>query len=183
MHAANVEGKGATKMKMSKRSSLIALTLLACALCWGGVQKAASQQEPERKQTLVIGYPNPAITISPSGTRYNGIIYVRVTPVTPALLARSGGKPVGTAELTPSQRDVLQLPVGEYEVQFGMRTGSEMKTFIVRNVILRADRPTTLVVEMNADAKTTIIGGDMTAQQMADGIRQLQQEVARLKEK
>jgi hypothetical protein len=169
---------------MSKRSSLIVLTLLAGALAGSGIPKAVSQQPAaERTQTLVIGYPNPAITISPSGTRYNGIIYVRVTPVTPALLARSGGKPVGTAELGPSQRDLLQLPLGEYEVQFGMRTGGEMKTFIVRDVILRADRPTSLVVEMNADAKTTIIGGDMTAREMADSIRQLQQEIARLKQK
>lgn len=86
-----------------------------------------------------------------------------------------------TAELSASQRTVAQLPLGEYEVRYGMRTGSELKTFIVRDVILRADRVMNLLVEMNDEAQATIVGGDMTAQQMADTIRQLQKEVEDLK--
>src|SRR5581483_3650184 len=97
--------------------------------------------------------------------------------VGPDLVKKYGAGPIASAELAASQRDVRLLPLGEYEVHFSMRTGSELKTFILRDVILRADRANGIVVEMNSDAKTTIIGGAMTAQQMADGIRQLQQEV------
>ena len=168
---------------MSKRISLIVLLLLAFALTWSGVQRAVSQQEEERKQTMVIGYPNPSIVISGSGTRYGGIIYVKVYPISPNLVKRHGSGPIATAELGPSQRDILQLPLGEYEVHYAMRTGSELKTFILRDVILRAERGSTLIVEMNADAKTTIIGGSQTVQQMEESIRQLQKEVADLKKR
>jgi hypothetical protein len=168
---------------MSKRISLVVLTLLVFALSWSGIRKAVSQQDEERKQTLLIGYPNPNIVISGSGTRYGGIIYVKVFPVSPNLVKKHGSGPIATAELTPSQRDVLQLPLGEYEVHFAMRTGSELKTFILRDIILRADRGSLLTVEMNADAKTTIIGGDITAQQMEESIRQLQKEVAELRKR
>lgn len=57
---------------MSKRISLIAIALLAFAMSWVGVQKAVSQGDDERKQTLVIGYPNPSIMIG-EGKRYGGI--------------------------------------------------------------------------------------------------------------
>jgi hypothetical protein len=166
---------------MSKRMSVVVLAFLGFALLWSGVQPAVSQQADERKQALVVGYPNPAITISGSGTRYGGIIYVSVYPASASLVAKQGAGPVATSELTPSARSVWQLPLGVYEVRYGMRTGSEIKTFIVRDVILRAEGATSLVVEMNADAKTTIVGGDMTAQQMADGVRQSLKEIADLK--
>jgi hypothetical protein len=166
---------------LPKRLSAIVLAVLATGILWTGARKAASQQENEPKQTLVIGYPNPAIVINGSGTRYNGIIYVKVFAITPALVRKSGPGPIATAELAPSQRHISQLPLGEYEVQYAMRTGSELKTFIVRHVILRPEQATALTVEMNADAKTTIVGGDMSAQQMEDSIRQLMSEVASLK--
>jgi len=59
-----------------------------------------------------------------------------------------------------------------------LRIGSELRTFVLRDVILRSDRGSSLTVEMNGEAKTTIIGGDMTAQQMAGSIRKLQEEFA-----
>jgi len=43
----------------------------------------------------------------------------------PNLVKKHGSAAIATAELTPSQRDVLQLPLGEYEVHYAMRTGSE----------------------------------------------------------
>ncbi|HZP81279.1 MAG TPA: hypothetical protein VFB21_06560 [Chthonomonadaceae bacterium] len=167
---------------MSKRMSLTVLLLLAFALSWSGIQRAVSQQDNERKQTLVIGYPTQGIVIEGSPRRYTGVIYVKIYPVGPDLVKKYGAGPIASAELAASQRDVRLLPLGEYEVHFSMRTGSELKTFILRDVILRADRANGIVVEMNSDAKTTIIGGAMTAQQMADGIRQLQQEVGALKQ-
>jgi hypothetical protein len=166
---------------MSKRMSLVVVALLAFALCWSGLQTTVSAQE-ERKQALIVGYPNPAIIIGGSGTRYGGIIYVSVYPASPGQGAKQGASPVATAEMTPSQRAVWQLPLGVYEVRFGMRTGSEVKTFIVRDVILRAEGASSVIVEMNADAKTTIIGGDMSAQQMADDLRRLLREVSDLKQ-
>ena len=166
---------------MSRRISLIVLTLLAFAMFWSSSRQAGSQQETERKQALIIGYPNPAIIIGGSGTRYGGIIYVSVYPISSELRTKHGAGPIATGELTPSQRFVWQLPLGEYEVRFAMRTGSEMKTFILRDVLLRPEAPHSLIVEMNADAKTTIVGGDMSAQQMADNLQQLQKEVAALK--
>lgn len=167
---------------MSKRMSLIVLLLLAFALSWSGIQKAVSQQDNERKQTLVIGYPTQGIVIEGSPRKYTGIIYVKVYPVSPDLVQKYGAGPIASAQLAASQRDVRQLPLGQYEVHFAMRTGGELKTFILRDVILRADRANGITVEMNGDAKTTIIGGDITAQQMADSLRQLQKEVADLKE-
>src|SRR5579871_2957480 len=113
---------------MTKRMSLIVLTLLAFALSWSATQKAGSQQDQERKQALAIGYPNPVITISGSGTKYGGIIYDSVYPVSPDIIKKNGSGPIATGELNPSQRHVWQLPLGMYEVRFAMRTGSEMKT-------------------------------------------------------
>jgi hypothetical protein len=170
---------------MSKRISpisLIVLTVLIFALLWSGVQKAVSQQDEERKQALAIGYPNPSIIISGTNTRYGGIIYVEVYPITPSLVRKHGAGPLVTAELNPSQRGVWQLPLGEYEVHYQMRTGSELKTFIVRQVILRPEGAGVLTVEMNADAKTTIIGDDMSVREMEELIRQSAKEIADLKE-
>ncbi len=171
-------------MKIAKQLRLFVFTLYAIALLWTIIPSAAAQQDDSKKQTLVIGYPNSGIVIKGTGTdatRYRGLIYVKVFPVGADLVKRYGPGPLVNAELTASGRTVNQLPLGEYEVRYGMRTGSELKTFIVRDVILRADRATSLMVEMNDEAKATIIGGDMTAQQMADMIRQLRQEVDDLK--
>ncbi|MCW3054424.1 MAG: hypothetical protein JWN14_3594 [Chthonomonadales bacterium] len=164
---------------MSNRMSLTAVGFLAFALLWNGVHSAHSQEA--RKTALAIGYPNPALIINGSGTRYGGIIYVSVYAADrgPA----QGGAPVVTSELTPSARSVWQLPLGTYEVRYEMRTGSEMKTFIVRDVILRPEGASVLTVEMNADAKTTIVGGDMSVREMEEGLRRLTAEVAELKKK
>jgi hypothetical protein len=168
---------------MSKRISLIVLAALTFALLWSGIHSAISQQAEERKGALVVGYPNPAIIIGGSNARYGGIIYVTVYPADMSGDAKPGANPVATAELSPSMRSVWQLPLGVYEVRFGMRTGSEMKTFIVRDVILRAEGASSVNVEMNADAKTTIVGGDMSIQEMQDDIRHLLTDVAELKKK
>lgn len=171
---------------MSKRISLVMLGLLAFAMCWSGVQRASGQQEQGLKQTLVIYYPNPSIIIAGNGTtatRYGGLIYVRVFPASPELVSKRGTGTIVSTELAPSQRVVSQLPVGKYDIHFSVRTGSELKTLIKRDVTLRADSANYVSVEMNSDAKTTVIGGDMSAQEMADSIRQLQKEVAGLKSK
>ena len=169
---------------MTKRMQLFALALFAFGLMWVGALKAVSQQENEQKQTLVIGYPNSGIVLDSKATppvRYRGTIYVKVYPISPNIVKKYGAGPIASAELSASMRDVRLLPLGEYEVHYSMRTNGELKTYIYRDLILRSDRAASLVVEMNSDAKTTIIGGDMTAQQMAESIRQLQREVADLK--
>jgi hypothetical protein len=168
---------------MSKRMSLVTVALLALALFWSGVHSAISQSTEERKSALSVGYPNPAILIGGSGAPYKGIIYVSVYPSVSNSVPKQGTGPVATAELTPSQRAVWQLPLGTYEVRFGMRTGSEMKTFILRDVILRTEGASLLTVEMNADARTTIVGGDRSVQEIEDDIRHLLREVADLKKK
>ncbi|MES2463160.1 MAG: hypothetical protein V4671_21460 [Armatimonadota bacterium] len=171
---------------MSKRIYFLLLSLCMAAYFCTVAPRALAQQDDSKKQTLVIGYPTTGIVIKQAGAatdakKYLGIIYVKVFPVSPDLVRRYGAGPMVSAELTASARTVNQLPLGQYEVRYGMRTGSELKTFIVRDVILRADRGTSLLVEMNDEAKTTIVGGDMTAQEMADTIRQLRQEIADLK--
>jgi hypothetical protein len=163
---------------MYQRLGLGVLTVLALAALWQSTP--AASQLVEKKQALVIGYPNPGIAISDAVPVYKGMIYVKVYSVGPGGAA-GGGSPVVTAELTPSQRTVSQLPLGEYEVHYAIRKGSELTTLIHRNVILRADYPANMVVEMNADAKTTIIGGDWTAQRMTESIKGLQAEVSALK--
>ena len=170
--------------KMSKRINALILLLLALGLTWSGVQTATSQQDDERKQTLVIGYPHSGIVLdskSKTALPYRGLIYVKVYPVSPNLVKKYGAGPISSAELSASMRDVRMLPLGEYEVHFSLRTNGELKTYIYRDLILRADRAASIVVEMNSEAKTTIIGGVMTAQQMAESIRQLEKEVAELK--
>ncbi len=131
-----------------------------------------------RQQSPVIPYPNPQIQVKTSGGNlmYRGLIYVSVF--------RDGEtqNPVATAELGPSARDVIPLDPGRYEVRYAMREGSKLKTFIMRDVIIRSDRGSTLQVEMNGEAETTIIGGDMSAQEMADGVRALRTQVADLKQ-
>lgn len=166
---------------MSKRMSLLVVAFLAFALLWSGVRSGISQQAEERKSALIVGYPNPVIVIGGSGTRYGGLIYVSVYPASRDLVAKLGDGPVATAELTPSQRAVWQLPLGTYEVRFGMRTGSELKTFIVRDVILRTEGASSLTIEMNADAKTTVIGGDMSVKELEDAVSRLVKDVSELK--
>ena len=172
-------------MRLLNRLRVLMFTFCAAALLLlSAAAPSRAQQDDSKKQTLVIGYPNSGVVIKGTGTdatRYRGLIYVKVFPISPELVKRYGAGPMVTAELAASARTVNQLPLGEYEVRYGMRTGSELKTFIVRDVILRADRGTSLSVEMNAESKATIIGGDMTAQEMADTIRALQQEIADLK--
>lgn len=167
---------------MSQRMSLLVFTILAGLLSWSGLQQAASQPGAEAKQTLVIGYPTPGIHIGGDGKPYQGIIYVKIYAADANLVNEHRAVPLVSTELTASQRNVSTLPLGAYEVHFAMRKGSELNTFILRDIILRADRGNAVTVEMNADAKTTIIGGDMTAQQMASSIRQLQQEVTTLRQ-
>ncbi len=174
-----------TKMKFSRAfnaASLLFALAGSVALLGSGAQQASAQQDAA-KQTLVIRYPNSGIALSAAGgPPYRGIVYVKIYPVSPDLVKRYGAGPVAAAELSASQRDVRLLPLGEYEVHFAVRKGVELKTFILRNVILRADRADTIGVEMSDEAKTTIIGGDMTAQQMAETIRQLQSDLAALKQ-
>jgi hypothetical protein len=158
--------------------NIVAAMIIAGGLLCAGTGRAVSQRDDERKQTLIVHYPNPMIMINKT-TRYNGMIYVKVYAVGTTPGKKNG--PVATAELSPSMRDVMQLPLGEYEVHYAMRTGSELHTFILKDVILRAERGTALSVEMNSDAKTTIIGGDMSAQQMADGVRESMREIASLR--
>jgi hypothetical protein len=173
-------------MKSLQRLRLFVLALSAIFVLAIGIPAARAQQDDSKKQTIVIGYPTSGIVIKRAGAitdakKYTGLIYVKIFPVGADLIKRYGSGPMVSAELAASQRTVNQLPLGEYEVRYSMRTGSELKTFIIRDVILRADRGTSLTVEMNDEAKATIIGGDMTAQEMADTIRQLQQEIAALK--
>jgi hypothetical protein len=165
-------------LKSTQAVHVFAATVVAAGLCWSGIERASSQQTA-RQQALVVHYPNPAIVINGSGQRYGGLIYVSVY----AVGASASTAPVVTSELGPSARSVWQLPLGVYEVRYGMRTGSELKTFIVRDVILRPEGASTLSVEMNADAKTTIIGGDMSIQEIQSAIRRLSGDVEQLKKR
>ncbi|MGV3719662.1 MAG: hypothetical protein ACO1SX_02035 [Actinomycetota bacterium] len=165
---------------MYQRLGLGVLAGLTVAALWISTPQAASQLV-DKKQALVIGYPNPGIVISDAVPVYKGLIYVKVYAVGPGGVVAANASPVVSAELSPSQRTVNQLPPGEYEVHFAIRKGSELTTLIHRNVVLRTDYPANLVVEMNADAKTTIIGGDWTAQRMTESIKALQAEAAALK--
>lgn len=165
---------------MLKRPSLVVLTLLAGGLLWVGTPRAASQLV-EKKQALVIGYPTTGIVISDRVPIFKGTIYVKVYPVGAQGAEKNGASPIVAAELHPSQRSVSQLPLGVYEVHYAMRNGGELTTLIHRDVTLRAEQAASMVVEMNADAKTTIIGGDWTAQRMTESIKSLQAEVAALK--
>ena len=130
-------------------------------------------------QTLVINYPNSGASMGTQAAPYTGLVYVKVFPADPELIKKYGAGPVSSAELRPSARDVRQLPLGRYEVQFAYRVGSELKTMVLRDVILRADRSDALTVALN-DAKTTIIGGDPSIRQMAEMIRELQAQVKAL---
>lgn len=130
-------------------------------------------------QTLVINYPNGGATMGTQAAPYTGLVYVKVFAADPELIKKYGAGPVSSAELRPSARDVRQLPLGRYEVQFAYRVGSELKTMVLRDVILRADRSDALTVALN-DAKTTIIGGDPSVRQMAEMIRELQAQVKAL---
>ncbi len=166
---------------MFKRIRLPAVALVAFTLLWLGTPRAASQLV-DRKQALVINYPNPGIVISDARPVYKGTIYVKVYPAGSSGALTGDTPPLVAAELNPSQRSLSQLPQGEYEVHYAIRKGSELNTLIHRNVVLRADHAVSMTVEMNADAKTTIIGGDLTAQRMAESLRSLQAEVATLKQ-
>ena len=164
--------------KSSRVLNVLCAATIAAGLGWSGIERASSQQTP-RQQALVVHYPNPAIVINGTGQRYGGLIYVSVY----AAGASAGTAPIVTSELGPSARSVWQLPLGAYEVRFGMREGSNLKTFVMRDVILRPEGASLLQVEMNSDAKTTIIGGDMSIQEMQSAIRRLSADVDQLKKR
>ncbi|ULH14845.1 hypothetical protein MF271_12760 [Deinococcus sp. KNUC1210] len=158
--------------------------LLALLLTGAPGLLPASAQSPAPTQTLVIGYPDGGVPSGKVGSPlYRGLVYVTVFATSPELVRQYGTAPVVSAELTPRQRDVRTLPLGTYEVHFAVRNGSEVKTFILRNVILRADRGSSLTVEVNLDAATTIVGGDLTAEQMAALIRALQARLSALEQR
>ena len=171
MSTVSTSARGALRLALS--GSVLGMLLMTVS---GEPQGALAQRAPVPTQTLVINYPNPGVPSGKVGSpMYKGLVYVSIVPAT-------GSAPVATAELSPSQRDVRVLPLGTYEVRFAVRNGSEMKTFILRDVILRADRAHSLVVEVNQDARTTIVRGDLSAQQMATLIRQLQSQVSALEQ-
>ncbi|THF86575.1 hypothetical protein E7T09_10745 [Deinococcus sp. KSM4-11] len=160
-----------------------ALFVLLPTLTGRAPQDAQAQAVSGPTQTLVINYPNSGVLSGKVGSpMYRGLVYVTIVPASADLVRQYGSGPVAATELGPSQRDVRTLPLGTYEVRYAVRNGSELRTFILRDVILRADRGNALVVEVNTDAKTTIVGGDLSAQQMATMIRQLQAQVATLQQ-
>ncbi|AIZ44761.1 hypothetical protein QR90_06125 [Deinococcus radiopugnans] len=162
-------------MPASTHARVVLISLLSAAL--GGSPAASAQTTPQpATQTLVINYPNSGANMGAQTAPYKGLVYVKVFAADPELIKKYGAGPVSAAELTPSGRDVRQLPLGRYEVQFAYRVGSELKTFVLRDVILRPDRAGALTVELN-DAKTTIVGGDPSIRQMAEMIGQLQAQV------
>jgi hypothetical protein len=167
-----------------KRFFLFSALVAMIGTCLAFGNRPAADSLQNGMQTLIVHYPNPKINIASSGNPpkyYAGLIYVKIFAVG-AGGVQSGQKPVATAELGPSARTVRQLPLGDYEVWYEMRDGSTLKTFIMRDVILRADGGQALSVEMNGEAATTIIGGEMTAKEMADSIRDLRAQVSSLKE-
>ncbi|WP_309570352.1 hypothetical protein [Deinococcus sp.] len=167
------------------RSLLTATALLVVlpTLSRSDPQGAQAQAVSGPTQTLVIGYPNPGVPSGKAGSpMYKGLVYVTIVPASADLVRQYGSGPIAAAELSPSGRDVRTLPLGTYEVRYAVRNGSELKTFILRDVIMRADRGNTLTVAVNTDAATTIVGGDMSAQQMATLIRQLQAQVSTLQQ-
>ncbi|GGR27933.1 hypothetical protein GCM10008957_44000 [Deinococcus ruber] len=164
----------------SARPVLLALLVTGAA----GLLHPAAAQSPALTQTLVIGYPDGGVPSGKVGSPlYRGIVYVTVFATSPDLVRQYGTAPVVSAELGPRQRDVRTLPLGTYEVHFAVRNGSELRTFILRNVILRADRGSSLTVEVNLDAATTIVGGTMTAEQMEALIRALQARISALEQR
>ena len=142
---------------------------------------AAAQQAQGPLQTLVINYPNSGVKLTSQAAPYRGLVYVKIFPVSPELIKANGSGPIAAAELNASGRDVRKLPLGTYEVQFSMREGSNLKTFVVKDVILRSDGGEALTVELN-DAATTVVGGTMSVQQMQALIGQLQQQVSTLQQ-
>ncbi|GHF44412.1 hypothetical protein HNQ07_001855 [Deinococcus metalli] len=163
-------------LRSALRPAVVALALLVTASLGGPPHGASAQGADAPTQTLVINYPNPGVPSGAAGSAlYKGLVYVTIVPA-------GASAPVATSQLSPSQRDVRALPLGTYEVRFAVRSGSELKTFILRDVILRSDRANAVSVEVNLDAKTTVVGGDMSAQQMAALIRQLQAQVAALQQ-
>lgn len=165
-------------MSASTLARAVLVSLLTATL--GAGPAASAQTTPQTAtQTLVINYPNSGASMGTQAAPYTGLVYVKVFPADPELVKKYGAGPVSSAELRPSARDVRQLPLGRYEVQFAYRVGSELKTFILRDVILRADRSDALTVVLN-DAKTTIVGGDPSIRQMTEMIRELQAQVKEL---
>lgn len=168
-------------MSSQSRSRVLSVRVLPLLAALAGAPPAFAQA-PQATQTLVINYPNSGAVVGPQTAPYKGLVYVKVFPADPDLIGKYGAGPISAAELTPSQRDVRQLPLGRYEVQFAYRVGSELKTFVLKDVILRADRSDALTVELG-DARTTVVGGDLSVQQMAELIRQLQAQVKALQQK
>lgn len=171
--------------RLASRSLLTAAALLALLPTMAqDPRDARAQAATGPTQTLVIGYPNPGVPSGKVGSPlYRGLVYVTIVPTSADLVRQYGSGPIAAAELSPSQRDVRTLPLGTYEVRYAVRNGSQLKTFILRDVILRADRGNTLTVEVNTDANTTTVGGDMSAQQMATLIRLLQADVITLQQR
>jgi hypothetical protein len=168
---------------MFQKTSATIIATLAVASLFASLAPTATAQTEERTQTLYVTYPGTGVILSGKGkdaVTYRGTVHVEVFPISSKLKAKQEEGPVAIEDITSvGSRLDLKLPVGQYEVHFSMREGDELRTTI-KPVILRADGASAVEVDFSP-AKTLIYGGDMTARQMADSIRQLQKEVANLK--
>jgi hypothetical protein len=167
---------------MNNTKSLVALVAML-ALTLIGSLRADAQLLKEPIQQLRITYPTqgaPLVAGAADSVYYKGIVYVNVTPTSPDVIAKYGAKPLVSEEYTPGLHGIYNLPVGFYEVSFGMRIGTEVHTFIVRDVNLR--QPNSVIVELDGTSKTTIVGGDMTVRDMIAAITKSQGDIATLQQ-
>ena len=181
-----------------KRIVTLVLAALAvfCVTPKAGAQDPGQDEGPKQRLTLV--YPREGIVLSGSGddaVKYTGLTYVKVFPISPRLKKKYGDDPIFSDELHCKHGENSggddyrspSLPLGIYEIQFSMREGNNMKTCIKRPVILSSENSPTVTAEFS-NAKTLVIGGDHTLQQMEAAITELvhrvlalQAEVAALK--
>lgn len=159
-----------------KRLSVLVLAVLAVFT----LASSAFAQSEEHKGTLRVFNPNPLI-LSGKGddaVRYEGPVHVQVFPASLELRKKAGDDLVGSEDVAQGGAKDFTLPVGRYEVDFSIRDGVEMKTTI-KTVVIHNNDISGLVADFSA-AKTLIYGSGMTAQQVADAIKQLQQQIAAL---
>ena len=177
-----------------KRLAVLVLAALAVfTLTYSLAAKVCAQdivRKEEPKQNLTLLYPNDGIVLEGKGddvVRYKGIIYVKVYPVSARLKKELGEGPVFSNELQPGylgdgdRRPALRLPLGEYEVHFSMRDADDLRTCIKRNVILTRDTAPLVTAELSGTAKTLVIGGDISFQEMENAVYELAVEVKELK--
>ena len=164
-----------------KRIAIFVLATLAVVVMALSLAPKATALNEDRERTVTISYPASGIVLSSKGEDaviLRSTVHVQAFPLSPELKNKYGDDPIASEDVTCGNNLRFTLPLGRYELQFTTRDGKETKTTI-EALVLRSDAESAVVIDFST-AKTLVIGGTLTMQQLENAVLYLDRRVIAL---